>query len=354
MQAHITSYCLISPQETFFPDRFLHPLQESDEPVLRCLDPDFKSFIPPVQQRRMSHLLKRSLTTGSVCVQNAQITPDAIIVGTGRSCCSDLNSFLRSVVSPDGDSVSPITFVNSSHNTVAAQLSLKMGNTGYNTTYCHRGLSFESALEDAMMLFNEGIAGSVLTGALDEFSDTSFRWDGASDQWKKTKISSLKLLQSGTPGTICGEGVGFFMLEANISPRVKATIKGVSMRVGQDFPSIQADMMRELSSQTGAAIPQIDVALVGSNGDSRQDPVYNHFIRKYLSGTTTVAAYKHLCGEYMTASGFALWLGCYILEKQFVPEVCITRKGNQTSLRTILLYNHYGSAEHSLILLTLS
>ena len=281
MLAHITSHCLISPQETFYPERFLLPVRESDEPFLTCLDPDFKTYIPPVQLRRISHLLKRSLTAGGLCVEHAQASPDAIIVGSGRACANDLNLFLRGVVQPRSEGVSPIGFINSSHNTVAAQMALKTGNTGYNTTYCHRGFSFESALMDAMMLLSEGKAERVLTGGLDEFSSTSFRWDGTSGIWKTQKINSLNLLHSGTPGTICGEGTAFFMLQKELTPQVKATLRCVSMRFGQDFGSAQEKMMYECRKQTSEELANIDAVLLGRNGDCRMDPVYDHFLQHH-------------------------------------------------------------------------
>ena len=78
----------------------------------------------------------------------------------------------------------------STHNTIAAQIAYLLKCRGYNNTFSHRNISFESALLDAQ-LQDPGAAraASLLVGGIDELTDTSF-----------TVLSRLKTFKSQEPG----------------------------------------------------------------------------------------------------------------------------------------------------------
>ena len=66
--------------------------------------------------------------------------------------------------------LNPTAFIQSTFNTVGAQLALPLKIHAYNVTYVHRGLSFESALIDGIISIAEGKQ-HVLAGAMDEITD---------------------------------------------------------------------------------------------------------------------------------------------------------------------------------------
>jgi len=67
---------------------------------------------------------------------------------------------------------------------------------------------------------------------------------------------------------------------------------------------------------------------------------------------TAQTRFKHLCGEYTTATSFALWLGTSILSRQQVPDIVKVQHWNQPDkLRTILIVNQYMSKSFTFILL---
>jgi hypothetical protein len=68
-----------------------------------------------------------------------------------------------------------------------------------------------------------------------------------------------------------------------------------------------------------------------------------------MAPDTTVARFKHLCGEYPTASAYALWLACNL--PPVLPGHLVKRLSKEKSYRTILIYNRYELSQHSLILL---
>jgi 3-oxoacyl-(acyl-carrier-protein) synthase len=104
-------------------------------------------------------------------------------------------------------------------------------------------------------------------------------------------------------------------------------------------------------SDSGLSISDIDLVLLGINGDNRYDPIYYEFARSIFKGTP-LSYYKHLCGEYHTASGFALWLAANILMRQTIPEIIRLGDNHREPVRNIIIYNQYYNINHSFLLLS--
>jgi hypothetical protein len=91
------------------------------------------------------------------------------------------------------------------------------------------------------------------------------------------------------------------------------------------------------------------------NVDATIEASYHHVDR--LFDKTQKLYFKHLCGEYDTATSFACWLASKILTTQVVPDyLYITTETQQirpSTVRHILLYNNYFDLNQSLMLLSL-
>lgn len=163
---YISAASTISHQPTFRNAGFsnvIRPLQQGS--VLSS--PDYKSFIEAGLLRRMSKILRMSVACSKDCIAQAGIDqPDAIIVGTGLGCLLDTEKFLNNSITIEG-LLPPTSFIQSTHNTMAGQISLSIGNHGYNMTHTQNTLSFEHAVQDGMLLLNEGEE-HILVGAADE------------------------------------------------------------------------------------------------------------------------------------------------------------------------------------------
>ena len=129
--------------------------------------PNYKTFIPANVLRRMSTILKMGVTAGLNSLKELGKDVDAIVVGTGLGCLRDTEKFLQSIHNNKGTILSPTPFIQSTHNTIAGQLSLLSKNNGYNITHTQNGVSFEMALLDTILLLDEGKR-TVLLGAADE------------------------------------------------------------------------------------------------------------------------------------------------------------------------------------------
>jgi len=149
MKVFIRAASCISPQKTFQADGFLNDPVEYTGTRLQTIEPDYKEFIDPKQIRRMSHVIKMGVATAKDCLNKAEVEmPGAIITGTAFGCMEDTITFLTRIIELNEEMLPPTAFVQSTHNTVAAQVALNIKCHNYNNTFVHKGISFESALID--------------------------------------------------------------------------------------------------------------------------------------------------------------------------------------------------------------
>src|ERR1043165_3292292 len=163
MEAYITGMGIISPQKTFDTNDFLAEIVGHNALSLRCIEPSYKEFLNPTLARRMARIIKMSIAASSVCFKDAKVeVPDAIMTGTALGCLEDTEKFLLAIIENDEQFLTPTSFIQSTHNTVSAQIALQLKCMNYNFTYVHKGFSFESAVLDGMMTLAEGEAKNVL------------------------------------------------------------------------------------------------------------------------------------------------------------------------------------------------
>lgn len=347
MKVYIRSTACISPQKTFNDD-FLTDIIEYNGTRLSAIDPDYKAFIDPKQIRRMSHVIKMGVAASKKCMQDAGVEmPGAIVTGTAFGCMDDTITFLTRIVEEQEEMLPPTAFIQSTHNTVAAQIALMLQCHNYNLTYVHKGISFESALIDGTMLLNEGEAENVLVGATEEMVDTSFKVLTRLGLYKRHPVLNLDLFKEKSKGTIGGEGAAFFLLENQISQGTLAELTAV--KVLYKPVDIEGSIEKVLSDN-GLSIIDIDLVITGRNGDSRSDGTYD-VLGTTLFKNSALANYKHLCGEYPVSSSFALWLAVNILKHKTVPPV-VMECGAVGSPKKILIYNHYQQKYHALMLVS--
>ncbi|TLV03555.1 beta-ketoacyl synthase chain length factor [Dyadobacter luticola] len=164
--AYISAASTISHQPTFKNAGFSALLEVLGESSA-LINPEYKEYIDAGLLRRMSKILRMSVACAKECIQQAEIEqPGAIIVGTGLGCLLDTEKFLNNSITIEG-LLPPTSFIQSTHNTMGGQISLSIGNHGYNMTHTQNTLSFEHALQDAMLLLAEGEE-NILVGAADE------------------------------------------------------------------------------------------------------------------------------------------------------------------------------------------
>lgn len=354
MKPYITAYGNISPQPVFDITSFPAQINQCQTNRLTCIEPDYRNILNPLQLRRMPRILKMGLAAAQVCVNRSEnIQPDAIIVGTGLGCLNNLEQFMMEMLNSDEHITSVLPFINSTHNAVAAQIAMMLKNYNYNVTYCHRGFSFESALLDALMFFEDDKVSDILIGGIDECTDDFVQIYGYLNYWKPP-VNNSDLVNSNTSGTIAGEGSVFFMLSDRPKGNQNTLISDVHTFITADCASIH-EIESEIDTflqRNQLNINDIDIAVLGINGDAFYDANYYSLMQSYFAKNTVFSVYKNLCGEYYTSSAFALWLSTVILSDQKIPDVVRISSGYPAKIQNILIYNHIRNIEHSLILLS--
>lgn len=275
-------------------------------------EPDYKELIKnPTLRRRMSRIVKMGVACALECIDNTPAEEiDSIITATGLGCLADTEKFMNNLLDNQEQLLTPTPFIQSTFNTVGAQIAMLCGNQGYNMTYVHRGLSFESALLDGLLRLDEGDR-NVLVGAFDEMTTTSY--------------AILKRLGTFRQN-VGGEGAQFFLLSNTKTDNSLARIA----------PPQCHSFVESYLEDYGLSVRDIDFLIYDRGtivNDGGQD-----FFRNCYFPRTPYERFKSHCGEYQTASAFAVWRAVQKLHED-------------KSIRHVLVQNDY-HWQQSLILIS--
>jgi 3-oxoacyl-[acyl-carrier-protein] synthase II len=348
MEAYINSSACISHYNTIDDHFFFEETSSvASSNFLFVTPPVYKDHIPANTIRRTSHILKMGISAGLICLKkNGKNETDAIIVGTAMGCFEDTDKFLRSINDNDERMLTPTSFIQSTHNTVAGQLALLVKCHGYNFTYVHQDLSFEYALLDALLLLKEGEAENILVGGVDELIPPLCELFERAGHIKKTEDLQKPIWNSDSKGHIAGEGAAFFNLSGKQTATSLAKINGVKAIQKINHSDDLSDQSHLFLQELGLKKEDISLVLSGVSGDLEKDK----HLKEFEQGIRLPLAYfKQLCGEYFTASSFALWLAAKIIEKQKVPACVIPAGDAPGKIKHVLIVNHYEDRQYSMI-----
>jgi 3-oxoacyl-[acyl-carrier-protein] synthase II len=350
MKIYIRATGNISPQKTFGHPPLLQELVVQQGNRMRCAEPDYSAFIDVKMIRRMSRIIKMGVAAAMECLQEAGVTnPDAIVTGTAYGCLEDTGIFLKKMVQQNEEMLTPTSFIQSTHNTIGAQIALLLQCHQYNNTFVHRGFSFESALLDAMMLLEENNAANVLVGAVDEITDISHAILSRFGLYKKENIINADLYKISSRGSIAGEGAVFFLLNHKPAENNHAVMDGLhTFYKPAGINEIEEEIASFLCSRSCTG-NDIDLIITGKNGDLTGDAIYQQLAKTSFKNKPTIP-YKNLCGEYPTSTAFALWLAASVVRDGSIPvelNVSVPKK-----IKRVLIYSHYQNIHHSLLLVS--
>ena len=353
MKLFIKGLGCISPQKTFDPKIFPDGFSSKHASYLEHDPPDYSAFIDSRAARRMAKIIKMGVGAAKKCLEVAGSgKPSAVITATGMGCIQDTENFLTSNIEYEPGLVSPTAFIQSTHNTVGAQISLVLDCNGYNVTYVQRGFSFESALLDSKLWLQENPGQEILVGAADEISPLYYSISRDLGVFKKEEFDSFDLLNNSSEGFLAGEGAAFFLLSTERGENDFAVLQSSEMIFKPEgTPEIQ-NRLDSMLKEVEMNLNEIDLVLYGYNGDISGDQLYRDAFRDCFA-TVPAGYFKHLSGEYHTASSFAVWLASMILKTQAIPEAVLV-PGTQVpeKIRSVLIYNHFQNNYHTLTLLS--
>jgi len=322
---YINGIGCVSAQDTSNTELSFDQYEELDQGVVSVFKPNYKTYIKPAMIRRMSNGVKMGVVASAIALKDATVDlPDAIITGSGMGCLKDSEKFLENIINNKEQYLTPTSFIQSTHNTVGAQIALGLGCKSYNVTYVHSATSFESSLIDAMLMIDEGDE-TILVGGVDEIGPHT------------TEHHMLV-------------GAQFIVLNNKKTDDSYAQLIDVAIYDELSKEDIELKLQRFLEDNKMKA-SDINVVIMGNNGDVDYDEHYDTFQEKDFQNTQQLY-YKHFSGEYNTASAFGLWIACKLFKSQNIPEVLKLNDKGVSSIKHILLYNQYQGKSHSFTLLS--
>lgn len=248
--------------------------------------PDFKEFIPVASLRRLSPVLRCAVASAIDCKAQSGSEFDSIIAGTALGCLVDTEKFLTTAHTVTGDFLPPTSFIQSTHNTIAGQISLVLGNHSYNMTHTQNGVSFEIALLDALLRVHEGFK-NVLVGAADESI-------GFLEELKQSHLKTNRPVIGGT---------AFFTLEHQGETQLQ------DVQVFSQIGTSAATALHEYLS--GRTLEPEHFDLVLHNGVSE------------LSGWENAENYEDYFGFSLTGSALAMAAGVSFLSSRTAGKVLV-------------------------------
>lgn len=295
----------------------------------RSIDPSFKEYISPIEARRMGKILKRAIATSKEAMKASGLdSVDAIITGTGYGCIENTEVFLDALSKEGEQMLSPTYFMQSTHNTISSLVAIQLKNHGYNVTYAHKGISFDSAIQDAWIQMQLGNIKSALVGGHDEMTETFY------SILKKGGVM-------GQDDEMCGEAA-------------------VSVVLGTDAKDslcklLNFKMLHKPSMEALKAIAkdfQADYVLTGISGNKTSDDAYLKECKE-LFGHAKLLKYKHIFGESFTSSGIGMYVAAHCLKAGNIPAHLFVNKDETKGKKPhkILIFNHTDGNNYSLTLL---
>lgn len=280
---------------------------EHTEPYVRSLDPNFRDWLNPLESRRMGKILKRALVTAQKVMHDSGVQqPDAVITGTGLGCIENTELFLDQLCREGEEMLKPTYFMQSTHNTISSLISIHDHLHGYNTTYSHKSVSFDSALLDAFTQLRLGDIQTALVTGNDEMTPSYFN-----------------ILQRagyvGQPGQVAAGETSVAMMLTTDPADALCEIEEVSMSVrGVQQPFAPADLL-----------------VLGTNGVPQNDQLYRE-VAQQMPGVETFE-YKRLFGESYTVSGLGIYAAAHLLSQGRAGRVLFVNHSDNLNVTFVTL-----------------
>lgn len=320
----VNSLAQVSCQKPLSDEWFDSPCLYTEDYV-RALEPDTKGLIVPSEARRMSKILKRTVCTAITALNESDVKhPDAIITGTGMGCMENSEKFLIDLSRFGENCLKPTLFMQSTHNTISSLIAIILKCHGYNNTYSHKGISFESSLFDAWIQMKSGIIRNALVGAHDEV----------------TPFMDLVLERTHPEYS--------FVSEASVSAIITNSSSDKNICEVVDVKLLHKPNIDELANILDK--DSDNVLLLGVNGNTLNDKPYSDLLKE-LSYTPFTLQYKNIFGDNFSASALGFYVGAKILEKQMIPTFLSWNNEKEFSgnLEYITILNQSDNTTWSLI-----
>lgn len=357
---------MIHPEGKLVPMDFPRDTESGSCMVYQCIARPHEGLITSKSARRLGRVQKLGVSAAHLAMRdsNRQVAGRdvSVYLGTGLGSITETAAFVENMILKNEMEPKPATFINSVHNSIASWIAIEFGFQGKNLTFTHDAISFDQALHRAMTDLARGDTKYAMVVGADELSpyllsvgDHCNWWQGCDDP-----LSPMGSPDHASAGTLPGEGATAILLgtqpacEQGEGIRIRAVGDTVLRKtdIARFDPQIAVDFIQNTLATSGGSIRDMDCVLLGANGDCRYDELYRSVARALsaIAGKELgFGVYKHLCGEFCTASTTALGLAIEMLKGRetglrMVPPGPTQLKAKPTD---ILVYNLYESGFQS-------
>lgn len=276
---YIHKISTISFQPIFDQSDFVDKLKPIDNES-SIQHPNYKEFITPMALRRMTEFSRMTIANGKMCTKDLKEGEvGGIIVGTALGSTVHTGKFMEKIIMYDGGLVSPTSFILSTHNTAAGQLSLELGCQGYNNTHVQSTLSFEHSLIDAALCLEERRK-NIVVGSVEESDNLLFHTAEkvGSDEYPTTYGSTFLLVN-----------------DEPASEKIK--IQDVDAKYK---PTDIFDNIHRFLKKNDLSIDEIDEVLFAT-----RDQITIQKLNELFT-SSEVYSFEQYSGSYLTSSSFGL------------------------------------------------
>ncbi|MCQ2974072.1 MAG: beta-ketoacyl synthase chain length factor [Bacteroidales bacterium] len=335
---YINSFSQISVQEPLSENWTTNPIIYQNEKLVKIKDPDYKEYYPANIIRRNGKVLRRAMLVSQTALKNSELTQvDGVFTGSGLGCVENTEAFLQQIVYEGEEFLKPTYFMQSTHNTISSVIGIALNCKGYNSTYCHKGISFESALLDAYLQIKSGKINSGFVCGFDEMSNTYF------------SILERAGYLGGKSIGFAGESSAGCIISNKLTNNSLCKISSVRIGYTQKPEEIEK-LLNQALYDSNLTINNIDLVMTGINGNPENDEAYTKNL-EYLNIRCAKLGFAQLFGESYSGSVYGVYGSALCLKKsQVITPLKIDNKTSE-KIENILIYRHFRNKDHAFIIL---
>ena len=337
---YVNSLSQISVQNPLCDDWTAAPRTFPGERLVNCLDPDFKQLLPANVVRRNSKVLRRAMVVSQDALKKSGLSQvDGVFTGSGLGCVESTEAFLQGLVYSGEEFLKPTQFMQSTHNTISSVIGIALRCNGYNTTYCHKGISFESALLDAYLQLTSGKIASAFVCGFDEMSATYH-----------SLLCRSGYFEDGGTG-FAGESAAGGVISTLGNVNRICRIAAVRIVYTKD-KALLADTLSAALCDAGITIGDIDAVMTGVNGYPSNDAAYFNNLDMLNLGCRRLG-FAHIFGESYSGSVYGFYASALCLQSSQIFSVLDLDQGKPLARKpeNILIYRHFNNKDHAFIIL---
>jgi 3-oxoacyl-[acyl-carrier-protein] synthase II len=280
---------------------------------------DFKTFIKPVNLRRMDRIGKIMVSAVRLALDDSGLDlkiEDAnrmgLSFGTGLGSSDTVDQFFRSLLKDGPVGAAPLLFQTAVPNAISSHCSIEYGIKGINITFSHKETSAEMAMVYAYHLLKKGRMEIILAGGGDELSEPLYHvysMLGALSPGRRKGLEGMRPFDRNRNGVVLGEGSGILVMETlehaeKRRAKIYAELAGVGMAGSTEGLlryDLNGDSIAQAMSLAAEEPSQVDTLSAAANSTYDLDRGETRAMKKVFGERTkeiSVSSLKSMLGEF--------------------------------------------------------